>query len=74
MTSVEWMGPGSFRWCSVIEQGATGTKWNTGFSSYNQTPRNTDNPQNWCINFLISSVLHDAIMPITKTHKNMTTA
>jgi len=27
---VECMWPGSFQWCPVTEQGATGTNWNTG--------------------------------------------
>lgn len=29
---IKWMGPGSFQWCAVTEEGAMGTNWNTGSS------------------------------------------
>lgn len=28
----QWMGPGPFQWCAVLEQGIIGKKWNAGIS------------------------------------------
>ena len=38
----KWMGPGSFQWCLVPEQGAMGTNWNT------EVPREREKEQLYC--------------------------